>query len=386
MQEVGPLMRLVFAILSIFKSDTRSLQRDLDAQMRAAFPAHEPGAALLVVRNGKTIFEKGYGLAYVRSKQGIGPQTTFRMASVSKQFTAMAVLLLEKEGKLKQTDVVRQYFPELPAWADEMTLAHLLTHTSGIWDAELLLDASQGKVLTSENTALQSTLGEDYQPLPQVTDADYLPLLAKETRTYFPAGTRFRYSNTGFCLLAVLVEKVSGQTFASFLQERIFTPLGMKDTRMYEGNQKIPHRAFGYRKERDGFVFADQSSTSATQGDGAVYTSLRDYAKWHQALQENRLVNLSEALALLNFPLNEALTSFYGAGWFFNSEGVYFHSGTTSGFSNLVFRIPQTNTVVAFFSNRAGEHATFSAIQKRLSDEVILPLPQDTWDWHNQTQ
>src|SRR5688572_3794794 len=168
-----------------------------------------PGAVVLVLRDGQPLVRRGYGLADMAAGTPATPQTNFRLASVSKQFTAAAIVLLAQDGKLSLDDPVRKWLPSLPASADPITLRHMLTHGSGLIDYEDLMapDATG-----------------------QVHDIDVLHMLEKEDRLYFEPGTSYRYSNGAYALLALIVGKASGQDFATFLRERIFRPLGMDNT------------------------------------------------------------------------------------------------------------------------------------------------------------
>ncbi len=307
-----------------------------------------PGFALRIEKKGELLYQRAVGIANDTTGEPIDSTTNFRMASVSKQFTAMAVLLLEKEHRLSFDDPIGKYLPGLPVGVGKQVhIRHLLTHSSGILDYETLIPASQ--------TA-------------QLLDADVLQLLTGHDSTYFIPGSRFRYSNSGYCLLALIVERVSKQSFASFIKDRIFTPLQMAHSVVYQAVQSIPHRAMGYAKDRAGHVyFADQSLTSATKGDGGVYTSLTDYGKWIKALQENRLVKLPAIIKRLQFPLGAEQAppqSFYAAGWFWQSTSpaLLFHSGSTCGFSNFVIQLPGDEWCISWFSNLAGNTVVFSGI------------------------
>jgi CubicO group peptidase (beta-lactamase class C family) len=360
---------MLFSPYLFAQNMSKQLPSDLDALMQKTFSPNEAGGALLVSVGGKIVYEKGYGLANMEGKTSIDARTNFRMASVSKQFTAMAILLLEKQGKLSFEDDLRTFFPYFAPVGSHITLRHLLTHTSGVWDYEDFVP---------DNTT------------DQILDADVLDMVQGKDSTYFPIGSQFRYSNTGYCLLALVVEKVSGMSFAQFVKRHIFRPLGMRNSTVYEKGRVISHRAMGYARAENGALhFSDQSSTSATKGDGGVYTSLDDYLKWHNALQHHTLLNLEQTLEHLQAATKSA-GGFYGAGWFFaksEQEGrlalEMFHSGSTCGFSNMVIRLPKTNTVIAFFSNIASNHRAFIPIYERLRQEQVIT--SDIWHWHEET-
>ncbi|MBD2699948.1 beta-lactamase family protein [Spirosoma sp. BT702] len=321
----------------------------LDSLMQATTKPNLPGAALLVEIDGKVIYQHGSGLSNVAQKKGISPTTNFRMASVTKQFTAMSILLLEKEGKLSLDDPLIRFFPELNVQvARKVQIQNLLTHSSGILDYESLMSPKQTK---------------------QLLDEDVLNLLKDRDSLYFEPGSQFRYSNSGYCLLALLIERVSGDTYATFLRERIFKPLQMNQSVIYEAGKPIANRAMGYRKKGKIFAFSDQSLTSATKGDGGVYTSLTDYQKWINALRNNTLLELKAILNRTKQTISTNPGSYYAAGWFFRQPNnpVLFHSGSTSGFNNFVVSIPDKKFLMAYFSNKADNKANAAAVLKLLA-------------------
>ncbi|GAB4048548.1 serine hydrolase domain-containing protein [Spirosoma litoris] len=337
-------------LLLMSTSVVAQLRERLDSLMQATTSPTLPGAALLVEIDGKPIYQKGYGLANVATKSAITAETNFRMASVSKQFTAMGILLLEKDKKLSLDDPLIRFCPEFNGQvARKVQLRNLLTHSSGILDYEAVMNPNQRE---------------------QLLDADVLTLLKDRDSLYFEPGSQFRYSNSGYCLLALIIERVSGQSFAAFIRERIFQPLGMKQSVVYEAGKPISNRAMGYRQKGKVFVFSDQSVTSATKGDGGVYTSLIDYQKWQNALRNGTLVDITSVLARMKQGLPDRPGSYYGAGWFFREPAnpILFHSGSTCGFNNFVVAIPSKKFLLAYFSNKADNKANAAAVLKILSD------------------
>ncbi|MGH7634546.1 MAG: serine hydrolase domain-containing protein, partial [Gemmatimonadaceae bacterium] len=193
----------------------------------------------------------------------------------------------------------------------------------------------------------------------QVHDRDMFALLAHADSLYFPPGTHFRYSNTGYALLALVVEKASGMPFARFLHDRIFAPLGMTATVAYEsGVSTVPHRAYGYTQHDSAFQPTDQSPTSAVLGDGGVYTSVADLVKWDHALETNAIVSAaSQQLAWTPPVLPAGAPTKYGFGWFIDSDGGrrrLYHHGETSGFTNFILRYPEQRLTVIVLTNRNG--------------------------------
>lgn len=327
----------------------QSFKQSLDSLLSANYSENQPGTAILIIQNGQEVYKSGIGLMNTESKNPINAVTNFRMASVSKQFTAMCIMLLEKQKKLSYEDNLLKFFPDFDEkLGSTIKIKHLLTHTSGIFDYEALIPENQKD---------------------QILDADVVNFLKKSNKTYFEAGSKFQYSNSGFCLLEQIVEKTSKMSFVQFIESQIFRTLGMSNSRIYEANVKIPNRAMGYaRNEKGEFVLSDQSLTSATKGDGCVYTSLNDYEKWINALKNDKLVNLKNQLQKINYLIEGTKNINYGLGWFhaYNSakQIELYHTGSTCGFSNSVNYIPTKDFLVVCFSNIADNHS----IEKKIRD------------------
>lgn len=350
-----------FAVLMALLSSSSSISI-VPTQVRAAainrvfakfVSAHDPGCAVLVIKDGLPAFRKGYGVTDLRTLQKIGPETNFRLASLTKQFTAMAVMLLVHDGKLHYEDRLTDVFPDFPAYGKAITIRQLLNHTSGLIDYEDIM-AKQYAGISDDK-------------IPQIKDAGVLELLKRETTTKFAPGSHWAYSNSGYVVLAMVVEKRSGMKFGDFLRQRIFTPLGMRGTLAYErGRNEVAHRAYGHTKTADGWSETDQSSTSATLGDGGVYTSVDDLEKWDRALTAHTLLTTKEmqpawtpATAANGAPLQQSdgsLAPLYGFGWFLDphrGHRRYAHYGETVGFRNAIQRFPDDHLTVIVLSNRA---------------------------------
>jgi CubicO group peptidase (beta-lactamase class C family) len=310
-------------------SERETISR-IDALMRD-YTGSVPGASILVLRDGKPAVRRSYGFANLEERIAATPETNYRLASVTKQFTAASILLLAEAGNLQLDDPIRKWLPTLPSAAQPVTIRHLLTHTGGLIDYE------------------------DFVPdnAPQVHDIDVLHLLEKQDRAYFAPGTSYRYSNTGYSLLSLIVEQASGQRFAAFLRDHIFLPLGMTNTVAYEqGISTVSTRAFGYSQSGNAWTRTDQSSTSAVLGDGGIYSSIDDLAKWDAALYDERLLK-KESLALAFAPAtrtdNPSIE--YGFGWRITGETLW-HSGETLGFRNVIVRYPKRHLTVIVLTNR----------------------------------
>ncbi|CAF1392987.1 unnamed protein product [Rotaria sordida] len=297
-----------------------------------------PGASVLVICKNVPVVRQSYGFANIEEQTFVTPATNFRLASITKQFTAAAILLLaeEKNGRLQLDDRIREkWLQTLPEATNAITIRHLLTHTSGLIDYEDVIDANA-------------------DPNHQLSDLDVLNILSSHNRTYFtPPGTRYHYSNSGYALLALIVERASGNRFANFLRERIFLPLKMNETLAYEnGISKIVHRAFGYSNNGSLWIRTDQSQTSAVLGDGGIYSSIDDLAKWDAALYDDRLLSL-ESLQLAFSPAvrTDDPAIQYGMGWHISGDMLW-HTGSTIGFRNVILRFPKRYLTVVVLTNR----------------------------------
>ena len=332
---------------------TNERARAIDALFADYTGAAVPGASVLVIHDGRVIFRNAYGMADLEHQVPATTHTGYRLASVTKQFTAMAIMLLAEDGRLRYDQPVREILPELPPAAAPVTIRHLLNHTSGLLDYEDLIPDSQTV---------------------QVHDRDVLTMLAAHDSVYFPAGTHYRYSNSGYCLLALVVERVSGMPFARFLYERLFTRLGMSGTVAHQdGMDTVPQRAYGYTPDSGRFQPSDQSVTSATLGDGGIYTSVEDLKRWDRALYPGQFLDHATLRLATTPPTLLADSTQYGFGWFVDTyRGVrrWRHTGETSGFRNAIQRYPDRRFTVIILTNRnGGDPATLA---ERITDVLLF--------------
>ena len=355
------VIMFVVASPSFAQSSSKDLVKQLDSAFSGIASANTPGFAVLVKNDNRVVFEKGYGVRDLRTKTAIDAQTNFRLASFTKQFTAMAIMLLVHDGKLRYDQTLTEIFPEFPAYGKTISVRNLLNHTGGLPDYEDLMDA------------MEKTKGHIWSPEKQIEDAEVLQLLEKESQGKFEPGTKWEYSNSGYVVLGLIVAKVSGKPFGDFLRERIFAPLKMDRTLVFEkGKNEVVNRAFGHSKKENGFVETDQSSTSATQGDGGIYSNLDDLSKWDDALRNHTLLSENEfapAITPAKLPpgadsklaedVPESLrghASAYGFGWFLNlqeSHPLMWHYGDTMGFKSAILRYTRDNVTVIVLCNRS---------------------------------
>jgi len=326
-----------------------------------------PGAAVVVIRSGTVVFRQGYGVTDLRTRHLIDSQTNFRLASFTKQFTAACIMLLVREGKLRYDEPLTDVFPEFPAYGRSITVRNLLNHTSGLKDYEEIYEKQ-----------LPNTPPEK---IPQILDAGVLKLLEQQTSGEFAPGTKWEYSNSGYATLAMIVEKISGKPFGDFLRDRIFVPLKMTHTLAYEkGKNEVSNRAFGHTKKESGWIETDQSPTSAVLGDGGIYSSVDDLAKWDRALREHTLLSETEmkpALTPVELTGGHATSDDdrevrYGFGWFlspYKGHKRMWHDGETIGFRTTIQRFPEDKLTVIVLANRADVNAEEMAL--RVADLYI---------------
>lgn len=344
----GKHLALTCAIIFLTRTTSGQVSSgQIDAIFASLKSTDSPGVAVLVVHDGKAVFRHGYGVAEFRTRRPINAQTDFRLASFTKQFTATCIMLLAHDGKLHYDDHLADIFPVFPAYGKSITIRNLLNHTSGLPDYEDLL------MKEYPNTP------ED--KIPQILDAGVLRLVEQQTAGQFPPGSKWQYSNSGYAVLAMVVEKVSGKSFVQFLHDRIFAPLKMKHTLAYEkGKNEVPHRAYGHTKEKDGsWRETDQSPTSAVLGDGGIYTSIDDLEKWDRALREHTLLSADEMQpALTPVPaakLENGKARSYGFGWFldpYRGHRRMSHDGETIGFRTTIQRFPDDHLTIIVLANR----------------------------------
>jgi CubicO group peptidase (beta-lactamase class C family) len=360
----GLIILLIAAIgaLQVARSSEAQIDNSIDSILSRDIEPDAPGLAALVKDHGRILFEKGYGVRELSTRAKIDPQTNFRLASFTKQFTAMAVMLLVQDHKLHYDDRLTAIFPDFPAYGKAIMVRHLLTHTSGLPDYETLMEQEEkakGSIWSAEH---------------QIQDNEVLSLLEKQSAGKFAPGTSWAYSNSGYVVLGLIIAKVSGMPYREYLQRNIFAPLGMNHSVVYQkGINEVDRRAFGHSKEKDTLVRTDQSSTSATLGDGGIYSNVVDLAKWDEALQKHTLLSEEEMAPALSpvvladgaqphWPKDTDSDNLapgkpvaYGYGWFldpYEGHPRLWHSGSTMGFRTVIERFPSDGLTIVILCNR----------------------------------
>ena len=301
----------------------------IEEYMSAAARIENFNGAILIARDGKPIVSKGYGMANIEHAVPNTPQTVFRLGSITKQFTAMAIVMLQEQGKLNVNDPICKHLPECPAAWQPITVKNLLTHTAGL-----------PNYTGFPNFAKTASL--------PVTNADMFVLL-KDKPLDFPVGEKYAYSNSGYFLLGTIIEHASGKTYADFLQEKIFTPLGMKQSGYDSPVRVIKNRASGYARQGGEFVNAAYMDMSIPYAAGALYSTTEDMLAWDQALYTEKLVS-RKSLAEIFTPFK----SNYGYGWSIDKKfdrNQISHGGNIYGFASDLIRFPDDKITVVVLSN-----------------------------------
>ena len=311
-------------------------QTAIDALVRQQMDEQRiPGLSLAVTVDNELVFTKGYGLANVELRSPALAESMYEVASLTKQFTAMAILLLNDDHKLGLDDLLSRYFPEAPPAWSKITIRHLLTHTSGIPDYD---DA-----------------GHPLDPRRDYTE-DELLKSAADLPLKFQPGVRWSYSNTGYVILGILVGRLSGEPYGDFLRDRIFSRLHMGSTRLNADDDIIPFRASGYELE-DGRLRNQEylSGTLGATGDGGLVSSVVDLAKWEAGIQSGALVPPALWKEVFTpVTLNSGKTFPYGFGWFIREQSghpFYEHSGHLGGFASHILRFPRARVSVIVLAN-----------------------------------
>jgi CubicO group peptidase (beta-lactamase class C family) len=324
-----------------------------------AYVAPAPGCAAAVSLNGETVFEKAFGLADLEFNVPNTPQTIFESGSVAKQFTAASIVLLQQEGKLNIDDPVRKYIPELPDYGSPLTLRHLLNHTSGIRDwgtVMALTGAGRGDRVITQDLAFD--------------------VIVHQRALDFTPGAEYSYSNSGYNLLAIIVERVSKQKFPAFVEERLFKPLGMKNSSLRDDYQRIvPGRAQAYARQGTGPWRLNMPFMNV-YGNGGMLTTVGDWIKWNAMLDSKSLgAPLVEALETRGV-LNDGRKIVYALGLEVSTyKGLkdVSHGGATAGYQTFLARYPDNKVSVAVMCNGTSPGA--GGIAAGITDEIFGPFP-----------
>ncbi len=318
-------------------SEDEALAKKIDAILEAVYKPGQPGAAVVVRKNGRTVFRKGYGMADLELGVPIEPDMVFRLGSITKQFTAAGILLLAQEGRLRLQDEITRFLPDYPTKGRKVTVEHLLTHTSGI---QSYTDMPEWLPLWRKDLTLKELID-----------------LFKDKPMRFEPGERWEYNNSGYILLGAIIEKVSGMTYEAFVDSRIFRPLGMKRSTYGSAERIIPRRVPGYQMGKGGFVNAPYLSMTQPYAAGSLLSTVDDLAVWSDAVFGGRLVG-EEWLRKAHTPykLVNGESTGYGYGWFigdFDGHRSVEHGGGINGFTSYEMTFPEDGVFLAILTNSA---------------------------------
>ena len=333
---------LSFVVLILFvgckNNKTKPLSENQNELVNYLFQDYigkKPSASFIVIKDGEIRTCKSFGFADLDKQIKADCNTNYRIGSVTKQFTAMAIMKLISKGKLSYETKMPELFPDFPEYGKEINVRQLLNHRSGLIKYFDLYPKESKK---------------------QLLDKEVLELLKQQDSTIFKPNEKFAYSNSGYAVLSQIVEKVSGMSFKEFMHKEIFLPLQMDNSTVYLKDLEINNRAYGYKFNDTIYELKDQYAWSAVQGDGGIYSSVSDYYEWDQALYTNDLISQEE--------LKPAFTNWdeygmndkdgYGFGWRILTKKdtkYYHHSGGSTGFKTFSLRIPSKNISVAIFTN-----------------------------------
>ncbi|CAF1374758.1 unnamed protein product, partial [Didymodactylos carnosus] len=293
-----------------------------------------PGASLAIIRDGKIIHGRGYGYSNIEHQVPVKAETIFQSGSVGKQFTSMAVMMLVEQGKIELDDKINNYFRDAPIKWNNITIRNLLTHTSGMTDYP-----------------------EDFNYRADYTEDD----IYRQIRTIplaFQPGEQWAYSNLGYVILGILINRVANQFYGDFLKEYIFNPLTMTTAQVINEHDIIPNRAAGYVLVNDELKNQEWvSPTLNTMADGSLYLTINDMAKWDAALYGDKLLKKQASFDVMWSPvkLNNNITHPYGFGWRLgeavNGMRIIEHGGSWQGFQSMIIRVPDDKLSIVFFAN-----------------------------------
>jgi len=312
------------------------LAKSIDSLVAPQFQGNQPGVSILIAKKGQVVYQKTFGSASVELDVPLKPELTFDLGSITKQFTAVAILQLVEQGKIALTDSIQRFIKDFPSKGYTITIENLLTHTSGIPDY------------------MQLETGDPYAERKDFTPKAIIDLF-KTLPLQFEPGTKFSYSNSGYFLLGYVIAQVSGENYYKYVQDHILTPLGLNHTFLNHPNEIIPNHVNGYKKEGDQYKKADYWSATLPYAAGDLISNTADLFTWHQALYSGKVLK-KESLdkAFAPFILKDGTSAGYGYGWYqkdFNGVKSIGHGGAITGFLTDETYYPGQDVYVAILCN-----------------------------------
>lgn len=329
-----PLAKMILLVLLV---PAQSGAGDYATWIDETIPDDGPGATVLLMRDGEVLFRGAAGMANIELGVPMRPDHVLRIGSITKQFTAAAILLLQDRGKLDVSDEITKYLPKFSTQGETITIAQLLAHTSGICSFTDIPGYWRGDLIRTD-----------------VSVAEMIDLFADQPLQFSP-GSEFSYSNSGYVLLGAIIERVSGMTYAEFMHSEIFEPLGLLDTR-YGGQQLVPRRAAGYEIGHDEQIHnALPISMTHPYAAGALLSTVDDLGRWNAALFDGKLLSEEAVRAMTTAAkLNDGSVTEYGCGLYVRERDgfrVFSHSGGIHGFSTSAVWLPDVRVYAVVLSN-----------------------------------
>jgi len=322
-------------LLTIHFSFGQNLESKIDAILSSTYKLNEPGISILIAKDGEPIYKKAFGIANMELDIPLKTDNVFQIGSITKQFTAIAILILEEQGKLKLTDDILKYIPDYPTEGNSITIHHLLNHTSGI----------QNNTPVGKKEAISKT---------DMTSKELIGYTKNATLDFKP-GTNFKYSNAGYIVLGRIIEVISKQSYEDFIETTIFKKIGMSSSYYGSNTEVIKNRISGYQVIQNTFTNADYMSLTLPYAAGSILSTVDDLLKWQNALKSNTLIKYASLKkAISPTPLKNGKIIPYGYGFRMaklKEASVIAHSGSTKGFTSIALFLPKENTYIVALSN-----------------------------------
>ena len=337
----------LFIVAATGNTVAQNFEKQIDEMLEAQYKPDIPGATALIAKDGKVIYRKAFGLANLELNVPMKPENVFEIGSITKQFTAVSILMLIEQNKLSLDDEITAFITDYPTNGKSITVHHLLNHTSGI---KSYTDMASFRELARTD----------------MTPTELIDVFKNEPMDFDP-GEDWHYNNSGYILLGYIIEKVSGDSYADFIQKNIFDQLGMKHSYYGSKSKLIPNRAAGYQPTETGYKIADYLSMSLPYAAGSIMSTIDDLLLWNQAVHTNALISKeSKKLAFKNYPLNNGKLTNYGFGWQpneLNGTPSIEHGGGIFGYNTMGVYVPSENVYVAVFTNANGNSPTALAVK-----------------------
>ncbi|SEK36312.1 CubicO group peptidase, beta-lactamase class C family [Aquimarina amphilecti] len=334
-QRIKTLLLVSFCTVIFFSAQAQNLEKEIDAIVSSMYSAEEPGISILVAKEGKSIYRKAFGKANLELDVSLKPENVFEIGSITKQFTAVAILMLEEQGKLTIDDEITKYIPDYPTNDKKITIHHLLNHTSGI------------KSYTGMASFMESARTD-------MTPTELIDVFKNEPMDFDP-GEEFRYNNSGYILLGHIIEVITKDTYENYIEKNIFEKIGMNSSYYGSMSELIKNRASGYKQDGDKFLNADYLSLTLPYAAGSLMSTVDDLLKWQNAISANTFIKRTSLEKAINgSKLNNGEEINYGYGWGkTNIQGAkgYAHSGGIFGYTTNGIFLEKENVYVIGLTN-----------------------------------